>query len=681
MATPGVVEGTVHPTSKEALSEMDTRLTCAICLDRYTDPRSLPCSHSYCKGCIDRLPVELDNGRQVVKCLSCRKATRLSDRGAGALPVAFRINSLLDIDELLQNTSSDGDQHSGQQQKICHAHNDSLKDMYCDTCEELVCLKCVSESHSNHEYDRAEYLFTKHKKQIEACLQPMKKRIVEVEQTLARFDTREGEMREQEKAVQKEIDDTYQQFINELQESRRKLSQEAAADLQEKLQLHSVQRGNVEAVLVQLKSCCEFVEEELRSQLQYQIQAAKKQLVKRINDTHSEVKVSELQPAQEPNIVFTANKNTLSACRHIGDISSKQSFSCPGLFSVDLPSTVMYRKTETMVLTAPISLSASRLCCQLTPAQGRGAKPVVCPVTGVGEGQFSVSIRPFTAGLHHLRVLVDGVDIYGSPFPVGVAEWKMLNFATFAKDLDGPCGVAVTDDGQHVVVTELNGNCMTVFSSTGEVVRRFDGCVSGPGEFSYPWGVAVSADKHIFVANLYGKLQKFSFFSYEASTDVHGNGVAIDPSGKILTTDNEKNIQVFNDDLTPSYSFSSGYDNYDGPLVHIAVDTKGMVYVTNPHKGHILKFTAEGERLATIGSKGREPHQFAWPLGICIDSNDIMYVTDNNKNKVFMFTTEGESLGCIDDTPNPNGIAVDKIGNMYVCDTRNGQVLVSKPLQ
>ena len=311
------------------------------------------------------------------------------------------------------------------QQPTCHAHNNRPKDLYCDTCGELVCLKYVGESHSNHEYDRAEYLFTKHKEQIEACFQPVKKQIIKVEQTLACFwhqgerDERAGE------TVQKEIDDTYQQLINELQELRRKLSQEAATDLQEKLQLHSVQRGNVEAVLVQLKSCCKFVEEELRSQLRYQIQAAKKQLVKRINDTYSEVKVSELQPAQEPNInVFTANKNTLSACGHIGDISSKQSFSFPGLFSVDLPSTITFRKAETMVLTAPISLSASRLCCQLTPAQGRVTKPVVCPVTGVGEGQFRVMIQSNTAGLHQLRVLVDGVDIYGSPFSVRVTDWK-----------------------------------------------------------------------------------------------------------------------------------------------------------------------------------------------------------------------------------------------------------------
>ena len=51
-----------------------------------------------------------------------------------------------------------------------------------------------------------------------------------------------------------------------------------------------------------------------------------------------------------------------------------------------------------------------------------------------------------------------------------------------------------------------------------------------------PWDVAVSADKHIFVVSFLGKLQKFSFSSYEASANVSGHGVAIHPSGKIFTT-------------------------------------------------------------------------------------------------------------------------------------------------
>ena len=338
---------------------------------------------------------------------------------------------------------------------------------------------------------------------------------------------------------------------------------------------------------------------------------------------------------------------------------------------------IICKKAETIVLTAPISLSASRLCCQLTPAQGRGAKPVVCPVTGVGEGQFSVSIQLFAAGLHHLRVLVDGVDIYGSPFPVGVTEWKMSNFATFVKGLKNPTGVAVTDDGQHVVVAECNGHRVTVFSSTGEVVRRFGRHCSGRGELRLPWGVAVSADKHIFVADTKGKLQKFSFSSYEASVNVSGYGVATHPSGKIFTTVDYQNIQVFNGNLTPSFTFSG---RNVGKLMDIAVDTKGMVYVTDAGKGHILKFTPEGEHLTTIGSEGKAPHQFAWPLGICIDSNDIMYVTDWDKHKVMMFTTEGEYLGCVDDIPYPRGVAVDKTGNVYVCDGTS-QVLVSRPLQ
>ena len=99
-----------------------------------------------------------------------------------------------------------------------------------------------------------------------------------MEQTIAHHDTREKEMRDQEEAVQMEIDAAYQQLIDQLQESRRNLSRQATAELQEKLKLHCLQKANVESVLLKLKNCHELVEEELRSRSQYQIKEAKEEL-------------------------------------------------------------------------------------------------------------------------------------------------------------------------------------------------------------------------------------------------------------------------------------------------------------------------------------------------------------------------------------------------------------------
>ena len=484
--------------------------------------------------------------------------------------------------------------------------------------------------------------------------------------------------------MQKRIDDTYQQLINQLQESRRKVSQEAYSVLQEKLQLHSFQRANVEAILSQLKRLQEFVNKELRSLTQYQIQAAKK-LVDLINNTRSEVKVSELQPAQEPNTTFTADKNTLSACGHIGDVTSKQSFSWPDLFSVDLPSRVFVDKQEKALISSSMSLSASRLCCLLTPMHSRiteSSASVECPVIGVGEGQYKVIIQSSTAGLHQLRVLVDELDVYGSPFTVCVVEWKRQKLETFADGLDNPVGIAVTADGQYVVVAEWGGNCVTVLSSIGQVVRRFGNRGCEPGNFKRPWSVAVSADAQVYVVDEINRLQKFTLTSScEASFNTGGYGVAVDAGGKVYYINHkERKITVLNPDLTHSHSFSS--ELVASPF-YLAIDTRGMVYVTDNDNGVVVKFTPKGEHLATIGSKGELPRQFGVACGICIDSNDIIYVTDDEKGRVITFTTEGEFLGIFECAEKqsfcPKGVAVDNNGNLYVCDSVSGQVLVSRP--
>ena len=256
------------------------------------------------------------------------------------------------------------------------------------------------------------------------------------------------------------------------------------------------------------------------------------------------------------------------------------------------------RQAEVSLMT-PISLSASRLCCQLTPAQGRVTKPVVCPVTGVGEGQFRVMIQSSTAGLHQLRVLVDGVDIYGSPFSVCVTEWKRQQLVSFAKGLHNPCGIAVTDDGQHVLVTDLDAYKVAVISSTGELLKTFTNTAGSElRELHSPHDVAVSADKHIFVVDGIRSLQKFSRFSNcVASYKIRSYGVAVHPtSGKVFCTNHtDCSITVLNADLTPSNSFG-GKELLTSPY-GIAIDTKGMVYVTDSDRGVVLQFIPEDKSI------------------------------------------------------------------------------------
>ena len=63
--------------------------TCPICLDDCNDPRLLPCLHSACRGCIDRMAVTAGAGGEArkVKCPVCRTPCPItSQQGASALP-------------------------------------------------------------------------------------------------------------------------------------------------------------------------------------------------------------------------------------------------------------------------------------------------------------------------------------------------------------------------------------------------------------------------------------------------------------------------------------------------------------------------------------------------------------------------------------------------------------------
>ena len=56
-------------------------LKCGICLELFQDPRSLPCLHTFCLECLQRLL----NKNHSLKCPVCRAKHELSKEGAELL--------------------------------------------------------------------------------------------------------------------------------------------------------------------------------------------------------------------------------------------------------------------------------------------------------------------------------------------------------------------------------------------------------------------------------------------------------------------------------------------------------------------------------------------------------------------------------------------------------------------
>ena len=300
------------------------------------------------------------------------------------------------------------------------------------------------------------------------------------------------------------------------------------------------------------------------------------------------------------------------------------------------------------------------------------------PVIQVDDGHFVVCLQPRVTGLHKLTVCMNGIPVKGSPFTVPVlpsAKMREQGLGVVASGLKYPINSVVTEDSQHIVVVEMEGNRVTILTTTGQVVRRFGKHGQGPGKFTKPYSVAVSSSNHIFVADIHS-IQKFTFSgSHIATVSQSVRGLTFHPSGQLLAIAKNYSIEVFNLDLSHSHSLSELKQFVDA--CDLAVDTKGMVYVlTNKHG--IQKLSSDLKQYVSRIDISNQ--LYTCLMGICIDTYDNIYVTDmgdDNKKSVIMLTTEGEFIANFGDQRcKVHGIAVNKMGDLFVCCYRTGELVV-----
>ena len=235
--------------------------------------------------------------------------------------------------------------------------------------------------------------------------------------------------------------------------------------------------------------------------------------------------------------------------------------------------------------------------------------------------------------------------------------------------VDSAGNVFVADRGNHLVrKISRDGIVTTLAGSPGKYGR-----VDGTGEaarFWYPVGMAVDASGNVYVADSSGQAVRKVTHAGTVST------LAGTPE-----TEGRK------------LGFGS-VDHFHDPL-GIALDKDGNVFVADSNNFVIRKIAPDGSVTAVAGQPGTKgttdgeakSARFSFPSGVAFDGKGNLYVVDrvtvrriDERGMVTTLAGSPDQEGSTDGTGsaalfrNPQAIAVDSAGNVYVADDGNKNI-------
>lgn len=238
-----------------------------------------------------------------------------------------------------------------------------------------------------------------------------------------------------------------------------------------------------------------------------------------------------------------------------------------------------------------------------------------------------------------------------------------------------PNGLSVDSLG-NVYVADLSNHRIRKIDPTGNTTtvagNGTPGHTNGIGsttQFSHPWGVAIDSFDRIYVA------------------DSSNHRIRRMTLPGVVTTLAGSGERGFKNGIGQSAKFY-----YVGGL---AVDAAGNVYVADRGNHRIRKVDSTGKVTTFAGSgvKGykdglRTTAQFHSPEDIAFDSSGNLYVSDFHNNRIRKIDPSGNvttiagngnygyknGVGIKAEFNRPEGIAVDKKGNIYVVDRFNQRI-------
>jgi tripartite motif-containing protein 71 len=241
--------------------------------------------------------------------------------------------------------------------------------------------------------------------------------------------------------------------------------------------------------------------------------------------------------------------------------------------------------------------------------------------------------------------------------------------------------------------------CAPHSARTVEPVLIFGEPGRGDGQFNMPRSVDFARDGSVIVMDRTNRIQRFTpsgqyLGAWHTETVKHGNprGLSVAPNGEVFVADTH-NSQVLV--YSPQGRIARRWGSYGmrpGQFVwvtDVAVDPRGPVYTCEYGEGRadrLQKFDSHGRFVLQLARFGSRPGEVQRPQGLALDRQGNLYVADAVNHRVQEFAPDGRLLaviGTLGSAPGqlryPYDVALDAAGRLYVCEFGNHRVSVFGP--
>ena len=354
----------------ERMKKVAGLLNCPVCYEVYKRPKYLPCYHSYCEGCIEKI----QKSGSII-CPECREASVVPAGGVEKLPNNFFINRLLDevdlkrkvegedeakcgmcvdegkavslcldcvtflcdgchgwhkrlkgnedhnITELeeLQSKKKQVDMRPKAESMLCPDH-DLEMNFFCETCDQLVCHYCTTNEHNGHVHNSVKKMADKHRNEMVKMIEPVEEMINKLSMLRQKVVGAGEKITSQASEVDQQIDFYYEELHRQLQQQREELKNKLLELSTKKKKAFLVQLEQLDFTKAQLLSVKEL-NDVVENGSDQEALFMKKQVgddVKRLTTLYNKL---ETEPVELPTMEFIPTKSYVKSFPQFGQLS------------------------------------------------------------------------------------------------------------------------------------------------------------------------------------------------------------------------------------------------------------------------------------------------------------------------------------------------------------------------